>query len=77
MRHRAHLRELHASGKLRLAGEFADGAGFLEILEAKDRLEAERLARASPLIEDGLGSWTLRECNQACMSNQILLSSSR
>ncbi len=69
VRHRAHLRELHARGNLRLAGEFAAGDGFLEILEAKDRLEAERLARASPLIEDGLSSWTLREWSESSLQD--------
>jgi len=59
--HRRHLRELHAAGQLRAAGEFRDGDGFLEILAAKDRLEAEALARRSPLIEEGLCAWTLRE----------------
>ena len=60
-RHREQLEELHAQGKIRAAGEFADGSGFLEIFEAADRLEAERVARNSPLVEDGLGTWMLRE----------------
>lgn len=60
-RHREQLRELHARGKLRLAGEFPDGEGFLEIFEAADLLEAESIARASALVEDGLGAWFLRE----------------
>ena len=59
--HREHLRELHRRGNLRAAGEFANGDGFLEIIRAKDRLEAESLTRSSPLIERGLGSWMLRE----------------
>ena len=59
--HRDHLRELHSRGKLRVAGEFRNGDGFLEIFEAKDLLEADAIARASPLIEAGLGSWMLRE----------------
>jgi len=60
-RHRAQLERLAAEGKIRAAGEFADGSGFLEIFEASDRLEAERIARDSPLIEAGLGAWMLRE----------------
>ncbi len=59
--HREHLRGLHSRGKLRMAGELADGDGFLEIFEAVDRLEAEEIARSSPLVEAGLGSWMLRE----------------
>ena len=59
--HREQLRELHRRGQLRTAGEFANGDGFLEIIRAEDRLEAETLTRSSPLIERGLGSWMLRE----------------
>lgn len=59
--HRRQLRELRAQGRLRLAGEFTQSDGFLEILEASDLLEAETLARDSPLVREGLCSWTLRE----------------
>ena len=59
--HVEHLRRLHAGGCLRAAGELGDGDGFLEIFEAKDRLEAEAIARSSPLVEEGLGTWMLRE----------------
>ncbi len=64
-RHREQLEKLHAQGKLRVAGEFADGSGFLEIFEAADRVEAEQIARDSPLIEDGLGTWMIREWQEA------------
>ena len=64
-RHREQLEKLHAQGKVRAAGEFTDGSGFLEIFEAVDRLEAEQIARNSPLIEDGLGTWMLREWLEA------------
>ncbi len=59
--HTAHLRALKDAGKLRAAGEFKNGDGFLEIFEAADLLEAESIARSSPLVEEGLGSWMLRE----------------
>jgi uncharacterized protein YciI len=59
--HREHLGELHSAGRLRAAGEFKDGDGFLEIFEAVDRREAESIAGASPLIEAGLATWMLRE----------------
>lgn len=59
--HRAQIRELHGAGKIRAAGEFANGDGFLEIFDAADRLEAESIARSSPLIEAGWGTWMLRE----------------
>ena len=59
--HRQHLRSLRAEGRLRAAGAFTRGDGFLEIFEARDLLEAERIARASPLVERGLGAWTVRE----------------
>ena len=53
-RHIAHLRELYRAGKLHLAGELGRGDGFLEILEVRDLLEAEEVARSSPLVELGL-----------------------
>jgi uncharacterized protein YciI len=59
--HIEHLRRLHAEGRIRAAGELGGGDGFLEIFEAKDRLEAEAIARSSPLVEEGLGTWMLRE----------------
>jgi uncharacterized protein YciI len=59
--HREHLRALKTQGKLRTAGEFAHGEGFLEILDVADRMEAERIARSGPLIEEGLATWMLRE----------------
>jgi uncharacterized protein YciI len=60
-RHREHLRDLEKAGRLRAAGEFKDGDGFLEIYEAKDLLEADGIARSSPLVEDGLATWIVRE----------------
>jgi len=59
--HREHLRELHRGGRLRAAGELAQGDGFLEIYEADDLLEAQTIAGASPLVTEGLGTWMVRE----------------
>ncbi len=59
--HREHLRELSARGKLRAAGEFKNGDGFLEIFEATDLVEARGVGEASPLVALGLGTWMLRE----------------
>ncbi len=59
--HLDHLRGLAAEGRIRAAGELAGGDGYLEIFEAADRLEAERIARSSPLVEEGMGTWMLRE----------------
>ncbi|MBZ5639235.1 MAG: YciI family protein [Acidobacteriia bacterium] len=59
--HLEHLRRLKSDGRLRAAGELGDGDGFLEIFEAADRREAEAVARSSPLVEDGLATWMLRE----------------
>ncbi|NIM60564.1 MAG: hypothetical protein GTO30_02625 [Acidobacteria bacterium] len=56
-----HLDRLREAGRLNLAAEFADGDGFVEILDVADRLEAERVTREDPLVERGLVSWTLRE----------------
>ena len=58
--HLEQLRTLRAAGQLRIAGAFPNGGGFLEIFEAADLLEAERIARASPLVVEGLGAWTIR-----------------
>ena len=62
--HVEHLRGLAARGKLRSAGEFAKGEGFLEIFEADDLHEAESIARESPLVELGLGTWMLRRWDE-------------
>jgi len=59
--HLSHLAELAADGKIRAAGMFARGDGYLEIFEARDLFEAEAIARASPLVALGLGTWMLRE----------------
>lgn len=59
--HVAHLARLKAEGKIRAAGAFAKGVGYLEIFEAKDLLEAESIARSSPLVAAGLGTFMLRE----------------
>jgi len=63
-RHREHLRDLHGRGKLRAAGEFKGGDGFLEIFEAADLVEAQRIAGSSPLVSEGLGTWMVREWSE-------------
>ncbi|ANM31564.1 hypothetical protein ABI59_21350 [Acidobacteria bacterium Mor1] len=60
---RGHLEQVaqwRREGRLRTAGSFPRGDGFLEIFEAEDRLEADRLAFSSPLVELGLVSAVLR-----------------
>jgi uncharacterized protein YciI len=59
--HLDHLRRLRDLGRSRAAGSFTRADGFLDIFEAKDLLEAEEIARSSPLVEGGLAAWTLRE----------------
>jgi uncharacterized protein YciI len=59
--HVEHLRQLKAAGRLRAAGEVGDGEGFLDVFEAIDRRDAEAIARSSPLVQEGLGTWMLRE----------------
>ncbi len=59
--HLDQLAGLAEAGRLRLAGQFREGDGFLEVFEAEDRLAAEAFARSSPLVVRGLGSWSLRE----------------
>ncbi|MBI4230200.1 MAG: hypothetical protein HY608_05125 [Planctomycetes bacterium] len=59
--HLAYLRELVAEGKLRYAGPFADGTGGIEILQMKDRIEAQETMRRDPFVVNGLGVYELRE----------------
>ena len=59
--HVLHVRGLAAGGRVRAAGSFPRGDGYLEIFEAKDLHEAESIARSSPLVALGLGTWMLRE----------------
>ncbi len=65
--HREHLRRLRASGKLRAAGELGPGDGCLEIYEAADRHEAETIAKLSPIVAEGLGTWMLREWTETVL----------
>jgi len=67
VKHREHLRELHARGKLRAAGEFNNGEGFLEIFDARDLMDAQSIAGASPLVSEGLGTWMLREWTESIL----------
>jgi len=62
--HEAHVARLRAAGKVRAAGRFKRGDGYLEIFEATDLYEAESVARSSPLVERGLGTWMLREWDE-------------
>ncbi len=59
--HVEQLEGLRDADQLQFAGEFANGDGFFEILDVRDRHEAERLTRECPLVERGLTSWLLRE----------------
>ena len=59
--HLSHVAQLKAAGRVRAAGSFSRGDGSLEIFEAKDLHEAEAIARSSPLVTLGLGTWMLRE----------------
>jgi len=67
VRHLEHLRALRRSGRLRAAGEFAGGEGYLELIEAVDRVEAESVVRSSPLVADGLATWMLREWTELAL----------
>ena len=63
--HRQHVKQLRQEGRLFTAGEFAETDGFLEIFEAKDLHAADATLRDSPLVEQGLCSWQLREWHEA------------
>ncbi len=66
-RHVEQLRALRTQGRLRAAGALRGGEGFLEIFEAKDLQEAEEIARSSPLVEEGLGAFMLREWEELAL----------
>jgi uncharacterized protein YciI len=59
--HEAQVARMRAAGRVRAAGRFKRGDGYLEIFEADDLYDAESVARSSPLVELGLGTWMLRE----------------
>ena len=59
--YREQLRVLRGTGRIRAAGEFAGGDGFLVILDVADRMEAEQAARSNPLVDQGLATYMLRE----------------
>jgi uncharacterized protein YciI len=59
--HREQMLDLRARGRLRAAGEFTNGDGFLDIFEAEDLLEAQAIGGSSPLVSEGLGAWMIRE----------------
>ena len=61
---RRHIAGLRAEGKIRISGEFVRGDGFVEIFEAVDLLDADRMARSDPLVEAGLATWMIRELEQ-------------
>ena len=63
--HREQVRALDDRGSLRTAGELGEQDGFVEVFEAADRREAEEIARSSPLVRDGLGTWILRPWRDA------------
>jgi uncharacterized protein YciI len=58
--HREQVAELRRAGRLRIAGEIGDEDGFVEVFEAADRLAAEQIAEASPLVARGLATWMVR-----------------
>jgi len=65
--HLQHLRELKVQGRLRAAGAFPRGDGYVDLFEAADLLEAEEIARTSPLVERGLAAWTVREWRELAL----------
>jgi len=65
--HLDQLRRLKAEGRLRAAGAFPRGDGYLELFDAADLMEAERITRESPLVERGLAAWTLREWTEVAL----------
>ena len=57
--HRALQQTLRDQGILKEVWQFEQTQGFLEILETKDRIQAEALNEKSPLIHGGWCVWAL------------------
>ena len=59
--HRKYLTDLHASGKLLLAGPFGDDSGGIIAYEAATQEEAEALVKNDPFCTEGvMVKWTLK-----------------
>lgn len=63
--HRAHLDALARDGRLVASYRLADGDGFVDVFAARDLLDADTVARASPLVERGLAAWSVRAIDDA------------
>ena len=71
--HRDHLRDLRARGKLLIAGEFANGDGFLEILDVVD-LTRPRPSPGSPLSSSwasGAGCFASGKNSKRCKKHKL------
>jgi hypothetical protein len=42
----------------------------VDLFDAEDLMEAERIARATPLVERGLAAWTLREWRELDLTRE-------
>ena len=71
--HRAYLTSLLESGRLVLAGPFADGSGALIVYEAETREAVDDLMKNDPFHTAGIFvSWTVRPW-KCVLGNPLLL----
>lgn len=54
--HLAYMRDLHAQGKVLLAGPVGDGAGAMVVYRVDDEAEAERLVEKDPYTVEGVSA---------------------
>jgi uncharacterized protein YciI/putative intracellular protease/amidase len=71
--HVEHLRALERTGKLELAGPFAEHRSGLVVVRAKDLAEAEAIAAADPFVARGVRTADVRPWQLSCDDDDHLL----
>ncbi|WP_413574673.1 YciI family protein [Bdellovibrio sp. HCB290] len=71
-RHVEHLRKLDAEGTLVLCGPFTDHAGGMVVVNAANKEEAEKIAKADPFVVEGVRTYEVRTWLLACAENNYL-----
>jgi uncharacterized protein YciI len=72
LRHVAHLKALDETGRLVLCGPFTDAPSGLVVIRAKDKAEAEAVAKADPFVSEGVRAFRVCTWLLACAQNGYL-----
>jgi uncharacterized protein YciI len=59
-RHIEHLRALDQEGRLELCGPFTDHPSGMVVVKAKDKAEAEDIAKSDPFVREGARTFEVR-----------------